>query len=129
MTITFARRLFLVAGVYGVAVVVPLFFLEKQIGEQSPPPLTHPEWYYGFASLTLAWQIVYLMMSRDPLRYRPMIIPAILGKAGFAISVLALFAQGRLEAAGVWLPSVDLIFVVLFVWAFFGLESQTKPAG
>src|SRR5262245_13984590 len=112
MTITVARRLFLVAGVYGVAVVTPLFFLEKQIGEQSPPPISHPEWYYGFVSVTFAWQIVYLMMSRDPLRYRPMLLPAIVGKGGFAISVLALFAQGRLEAAGVWLPSVDLIFVV-----------------
>jgi hypothetical protein len=32
MTIKFARRLFLAAGIYGLAVIVPLFFLEGQIG-------------------------------------------------------------------------------------------------
>jgi hypothetical protein len=129
MTIQFARRLFLVAGIYGVAVVTPLFFLEKQFGEQYPPPITHPEWYYGFASVTLGWQIVYLMMSRDPLRYRPMLIPAIVGKGGFAASVLALFAQGRLEGASVWLVSIDLVLAALFAWAFIALGSQTRPGG
>jgi hypothetical protein len=127
MTIKFARRLFLVAGIYGVAVVTPLFFLEKHLAQQFPPALTHPEWYYGFASVTLAWQIVYLMMWRDPVGFRPMLIPAIVGKAGFAISVLVLFAQQRTAGAGVWLTSIDLLFAVLFGWAFLALRIPTKP--
>src|SRR5262245_54462729 len=108
MTITFARRLFLVAGIYGMAVVAPLFFLEGLIGEHDPPAITHAEFYYGFVCTTFAWQIVYLMMSRDPLRLRPMLIPAIVGKAGFAVSVFVLLAQGRLAARNVVLPSIDL---------------------
>lgn len=128
MTIKFARCLFLVAGIYGVAVVTPLFFLEKHLSEQYPPAITHPEWYYGFASVTLAWQIVYLMMWRDPLRFRPMLIPAIVGKAGFAISVLVLYAQRRSEAAFVWATSIDLLFAGLFGWAFFALERPKGPA-
>src|SRR5262245_12991226 len=126
MTTKFARRLFLAAGIYGVAAVTPLFFLEKQFGEHYPPEVTHPELYYGFACVTLAWQIVYLMMWRDPLRFRPMLIPAVVGKAGFAISVFVLFAQKRLEAAGVWLASGDLLLAVLFVWAFLALRGQTR---
>jgi hypothetical protein len=127
MTIKFTRRLFLAAGIYGVAILTPLFFLEKQLGEQYPPSITHPELYYGFVCVTLAWQIVYLMMWRDPLRFRPMLIPAIVGKAGFAISLLVLFAQQRVEAASVWLASIDLILAALFAWAFLALGGQPGP--
>jgi hypothetical protein len=127
MTIQFARRLFLAAGIYGVAVIVPMFFLERFIGKEDPPAITHAEFYYGFACTALAWQLVYLMMSRDPLRFRPMLLPAILGKAGFGISVLTLFAQGRLEAPGLVLPSIDLVLAVLFAWAYVALRSHPQP--
>jgi hypothetical protein len=121
MTIKVAQRLFLVAGIYGVAVVAPMFFLEDQIGRYDPPPVTHPEFYYGFACVTLAWQIVYLMMWRDPLRLRHVLIPAVLGKTGFAISALLLFALNRVPGARVILPSVDLLLAALFVWAYVAL--------
>jgi hypothetical protein len=127
MTIKFARYLFLAAGIYGLAIVTPLFFLEMQLSEQFPPPITHPEFYYGFVCVTLAWQFVYLMMWRDPLRFRPMLIPAIMGKAGFAISALVLFALQRLEAASVWLASIDLFLAALFAWAFLALGGLTGP--
>jgi hypothetical protein len=128
MTITFARRLFLAAGIYGVAVIAPLFFFEQQIGAQDPPTITHPEFYYGFLCATLAWQIVYLMMWRDPLRFRPMLIPGIISKAGFGISVLVLFALQRLRASGLVLPSIDLLLAALFVWAYVSLgRPATAP--
>jgi hypothetical protein len=128
MTITFARRLFLAAGIYGVAVITPLFFFEKQIGEFDPPSINHPEFYYGFVCTALAWQIVYLMMWRNPLRFRSMLIPAIVGKAGFGISVFVLFMLKRLPAAGVVLPSIDLLLAVLFVWAYLALGRQASNA-
>jgi len=124
MTVRFAQRLFLVCSVYGVVVVAPLLFLEQTIAAESPPAITHPEFFYGFVWVALAWQIVYLMMSRDPLRYRPLLVPAVVGKAGFAISALVLFAQGRLEAAGVGLAGIDLLMAGLFVWAFLSLRRQ-----
>jgi hypothetical protein len=128
MTITFARRLFLVAAIYGLAVIVPMFFLEDQIGVYDPPPLSHPEFYYGFACAAFAWQIVYLMMSRDPLRFRPMLIPAIMGKAGFALSVLLLFFLRQSPAARVILPSIDLLLAAFFVWAYVALGHwSSKP--
>src|SRR5215831_6242384 len=112
MTIKFAQRLFLGAGIYGLAVITPMFFLENLIGEYDPSAITHAEFYYGFVCTAFAWQLVYLMMFRDLLRLRPMLIPAIIGKAGFAISVFALFAQGRLAARNLVLPSVDLVLAV-----------------
>jgi hypothetical protein len=127
MSITFAQRLFLVAGIYGVAVVAPMFFLEPVIGEYDPPSITHAEFYYAFVCTALAWQIVYLMMWRAPLRLRPMLIPAIMGKAGFAISVYVLFAQGRMAALNLVLPSIDLVLAALFAWVYVGLPSHTAP--
>jgi hypothetical protein len=125
MTIKFARRLFLAAGIYGLAVVAPLFFLEEKIGATNPPSITHPEFYYGFICAALAWQVVYLMMSRDPIRLRPMLIPAIIGKAGFGVSVVLLFMLHRLPPAGLILPSIDLLLAAVFVWAYVALGRQT----
>jgi len=39
---TFARRLFLIAGIYGLIVLLPLYFLEEKTGRDYPPPITHP---------------------------------------------------------------------------------------
>jgi hypothetical protein len=126
VTIKFARRLFLGAGIYGLAVITPMFFLEHLIGEYDPPSITHPEFYYGFVCTTFAWQIVYLMMWRDPVRFRPMLIPAIIGKAGFALSVFILLAQGRLAARNVVLPSIDLLLAALFAWAYIALGAARQ---
>lgn len=124
MTIKFAQRLFLVAGIYGVVVVAPLLFLENTIGQQQPPAITHPEFYYGFAWVTLAWQIAFLVMSRDPVRYRLLILPALVEKLGFALSAVVLFSQGRLDPSGLLPASIDLVLAGLFVWAFFALGQQ-----
>lgn len=124
MTIRFAQRLLLTVGIYGILVVTPLLFLERQLGERFPPAITHPELYYGFIWVTLAWQIVYLMMWRNPLRFRPMLIPAILGKAGLAISAIVLYAQQRLETANVGLASIDLILAALLLWTFVALAER-----
>ena len=126
MPIKFAQRLFLGAGIYGIVVLAPLFFLEHPIGAYDPPAITHAEFYYGFVCTAFAWQIVYLMLSRDPIRLRPMLIPAILGKTGFALSVFVLCAQGRLAAQHVVLPAIDLLLAALFAWAYLALGSHRE---
>lgn len=128
MTVPWARRLLLAAGVYGVAVVAPLLFLEEQLGERFPPAITHPELYYGFVWVTLGWQIVYLMMSRDPVRYRPMLLPAIVGKAGFAFSAFVLAARGRVDPTMAGSASIDLVLAALFGWAFVALRAPSDGA-
>ena len=56
----FAKYLFYAAGVWGILVITPLFFIFDKIGQQDPPPVTHPLFYYGFAGVALAWQFVFL---------------------------------------------------------------------
>ena len=50
----FAKRVFFVAGVYGLVVLTPFYFLETKVGEISNQPVTHPEYYYGFLGVALA---------------------------------------------------------------------------
>jgi hypothetical protein len=66
--VRFARWVFLVAGVLGLAEIVPLYFLDNMIGRTEPPPITHPGFYYGFVGVALAWQVAFLIISRDPVR-------------------------------------------------------------
>ena len=114
----FAKTVFLIAGVYGLVVLVPQFFLERKIGVDTPPPITHPEFFYGFICVAVAWQVLFLILSSDPIRYRPMMIPAMLEKIGFPIAVLVLYLQNRV-APTIFIPaSLDLVLLVLFIAAY-----------
>ncbi len=114
----FAQRVYRWAGVYGLVVLAPLYFLEERIGREQPPPITHPENYYGFLTVTVAWQVMYLMISTDPVRYRPLMPVAVLAKLGYFSTLLALFALGRLAGMTLGVASMDLILGVLFAVAY-----------
>jgi hypothetical protein len=113
-----ARWVFLLAGISGVVLVVPPFFLEQQTGRDYPPAVTHPEYYYGFFGVTLAWQVLFLVIASDPVRYRAAMLPAMLEKASFAVAIPILYALGRV--AGVWLgfAAMDATWLVLFAAAY-----------
>ena len=66
----FARWIFLLAGIIGLVIVVPPFFQEDQFGRDYPPEITHPEFFYGFLTAVLAWQLMYITIGTDPLRFR-----------------------------------------------------------
>ena len=113
-----ARRVFTVAGVYGILVLLPQYFLEERTGRDFPPPITHPEHYYGFIGVALAWQVLFLIMARDPLRYRLVMIPATLEKLAFGVACVVLFAQGRLAGLMLVAGLIDLILAALFIASF-----------
>lgn len=114
----FAKLVFLIAGIYGLIVLLPQYFLEAKSGRDFPPPITHPEFYYGFIGVTVAWQILFLVLSTNPGRYRPMMIPAILEKAVFVPAVIFLVFQHRVSPVMLAPTSIDLILGVLFVIAY-----------
>jgi hypothetical protein len=115
--VKFAKIVFLIAGIWGVLVITPLFFLFNVIGIQDPPPITHPGFYYGFVTAALAWQVAFFVIARDPVRLRPIMIPAIVEKFGYGIVVIALFLQNRMHASDLVFGCVDLLLGVLFVVA------------
>ena len=114
----FAKYTFLVAGVYGLLVLVPQYFLETKNGIDYPPPINHPEYFYGFVGVAVAWQLAFLVMSRDPVRYRPMMIPAIVEKLTFGVATAVLYAQGRVAAAVLAFGIIDLTLGALFAASF-----------
>ena len=79
----FARVVFSVAGVWGLLVLAPLYFMFDAVGQMYPPPVTHPDFYFGFIGVALAWQVAFLGIGRDPGRLRPMMVPAMLEKFGY----------------------------------------------
>jgi hypothetical protein len=114
----FAKIVFLIAGIYGVIVIAPQYFLEAKTGRDFPPPINHPEFYYGFLGVTLAWQILFLMLSRDPVRYRPLMIPAVLEKAGFPIAIAVLYAQHRVSGVMLGPAFIDVVLGLLFIASY-----------
>ncbi len=116
--VTLARRVFTVAGVYGILVLVPQYFMEDRVGRDFPPPITHPEHYYGFIGVALAWQVLFLIVAGDPVRYRVAMVPATLEKLAFGVACVVLYIQGRLSSLVLGAGMLDLIFAVLFVVSY-----------
>jgi len=116
--IKFAKIIFWIAAVWGFVILTPLYFIFDSIGRQDPPPITHPAFYYGFVGVALAWQIGFVIIARDPVRFRPMMIPAVVEKFGYGISLIVLYLQHRLHGVDVAFGGLDLLLGVLFLVAF-----------
>lgn len=123
-SIRFARWVFLLAGIVGLIEVTPLFFLAGLIGHRQPPPITHPEFYYGFIVIVLTWQIAFLIIARDPVRYQPLMPALFLEKLLYPVVVFTLYAQGRVDAQSFPGPILDLVWLSLFVVVWMRLREQ-----
>jgi O-antigen/teichoic acid export membrane protein len=114
----FAKYTYLIAGIYGIVVLLPMYFLKDYVGQENPPPLTHPEFFYGFVGVALAWQFVFLIISREPLKYRPLMLISILEKAAWGVPVLILYLQKEVSASMLAAGISDLIWGALFVVSY-----------
>ena len=115
----FAKIVFWIAGIWGLLVLTPLYFLFDLIGRNDPPPITHPGFFYGFVGVALAWQIAFVFIAQDPARYRPLMIPSILEKASYSVAVFFLVFQGRMHSSDLVFGCTDLLLGFLFVVAYF----------
>lgn len=118
----FAKIIFYIAAIWGILILTPLYFMFDLIGRQDPPPITHPGFYYAFVSVGLAWQIAFFIIARDPVRFRPLMIAAILEKFGYGGTFIVLYLQSRLTKGDLVLGCIDLFFGILFVTAFVKLR-------
>ena len=124
----FAKMVFSTAGIWGLLVVTPLYFLYDTVGQQYPPPVTHPDFYYGFASVTLAWQVAFLLIATDPIRFRPLMAVAILEKFGYLVTLSTLYIQGRVQFGQFAVVSPDAILGLLFVAALIKTSNGADAA-
>jgi hypothetical protein len=114
----FAKLVFWIAGTWGVITLTPLYFLYDSVGRLTPPAVTHPEFFYGFTGVALAWQFGFLLIGSDPARFRPMMIPAVLEKLGYVVTVAVLYLQNRISPSQAFPAVPDGLLCVLFAIAF-----------
>jgi hypothetical protein len=121
-SVRFSRFVFRFAGLVGLVEIAPLYFAEGALNRAQPPALTHPEFYYGFIGVVIAWQIAYLIISEDPVRYQPLFPAVFLEKLLYPAALLLLFLDGRVQApvtlAG---GAIDLGLLALFIVAWMKL--------
>ena len=66
----------------------------------------------------MAWQIAFLMIGSDPVRFRPLMIPSMIEKFGFVLITAVLYSRAAISPADASAAVPDLLLGVLFVAAF-----------
>ena len=120
----FAKIVFRVAAVWGVLVITPLYFMFDLIGRKDPPVITHPAFFYGFVGAGLAWQIAFVIIGGDPVRYRPLMIPSIFEKFSYGVAVVILVMQARMRSSDLLFAGADLLLGILFILAYLKTPSR-----
>jgi hypothetical protein len=104
----FARIVFLIAGALGLLAMISMYLAPGSYR------------YYGSLGGLVAWQFAFFVIASDPERYRLMMIPALMEKTLWVMTLLVLYLQGKMtsaEVAGGAIPHA--LLGVLFVIAFF----------
>ena len=125
----FARIVFILAGIWGIAVLVPFYWLMDITGRHYRAPAEYPHFFYGFFAVALAWQLAFLVIGASPVRFRPFMIPAIIEKFGYVTTLAVLYAQGRISAIDVQAAVPDGLLGVLFVVAFIKTAAAFAASG
>jgi len=115
---TFARIVFIGAGIWGIVVLTPLYWLVDITGRHYAAPTSDPQFFYGFFSVALLWQVAFLVIGWNPVRLRPLMILSVLEKFTYVLTLLVLYTQGRVLAADAQAAIPDGILGILFAAAF-----------
>jgi len=123
--VRFAKYVFIGAGIWGIIVLSPLFWLIDVTGRRYPPPTDYPQFFYGFLSVALAWQIAFLVIGTNPVRFRPFMVAAIIEKLGYVSTLAILFSQSRISAIDTQPIVPDLVLGILFIVSFVKTRTVT----
>lgn len=121
----FATIVFRCAAMWGVFLLTLLYFAEPAL----TPPLTHPDFYYGFLGTALSFQVVFWLIASNPVKYRPMMLAASLPKFAYAITLSVLYLQQRLSSDMLLYGGIDFFLGLLFVFSFYVTRSFSDDAG
>jgi hypothetical protein len=116
--VRFAKFVFVGAGVWGIAVLTPFYWLVDVTGRRYAPPTEYPHFFYGFFAITMAWQFAFLVIGSNPIRFRPLMVPSMFEKFSYVVTLVVLYNQARISAADFQAAIPDLILGTLFVAAF-----------
>jgi len=113
----FAKIVFIGAGIWGISVLVPLYWLVDLTGRHYAVPTDYPQFFYGFLSVAMAWQFAFLVIGTNPVRLRPLMIPAVIEKLGYVATVIVLRGHARISSSDTVVIVPDLFFGILFILA------------
>ena len=113
---TFARNVFYAAGTWGMLLLTVIYLRGDTTGVTATPP--GAQFYYGFLGVTTAWQAAFFVIASDPLRYRPLMVPAIVEKFGYILSMAVLYALGQVGWTEAQTAIPDVVLGVLFIAAY-----------
>jgi len=104
----FARVVFAIAGTLGILAIIPMY-------------LAPGTWrYYGVLGPLVAWQLVFFLIAADPQRFRPIMIPAMLEKVLWVLTLIVFYGQGKMRTVDVVGGTIPHVLLgVLFAIAFF----------
>jgi hypothetical protein len=80
--------------------------------------LMRPEYYYGFIGAAASFQLVYLTIGGNPVRFRPLMPLTLIAKLSFTIPVVILFLFGRVDLITLIMASIDALIGLAFLWAW-----------
>ena len=124
----FARTVFLIAGVWGITVLTPLYWLRDVTGRAYSVPTESPQFFYGFLAVALTWQLAFLAIAWNPARLRPFMILGVIEKISYVITLAVLYQQARISADDAMAAIADLLLGLLFVVAFVKTRSLSVAA-
>lgn len=123
---TFFSKLFLLAALWNLSGAVLGYFntaftFELLFGRELNDPLIHSV-YKGAWGTTLTYFIGYLLVSRNPRRHYGIVLTGGIGKLGFIISLLQLYAAGLANSIVLVVVLGDGVFLLLFAYYFYRLH-------
>lgn len=121
----FAKIVYYIAAIYGVLILTPMYFMETKNGIDFPPPINHPEYYYGFIGVALAWQFAFWIIGKDPVKYRLFMLPTFFEKFSYAVAVIILYSGGKVYFPILITGLIDLVLGILFVASY--IKTKALP--
>jgi hypothetical protein len=101
----FAKVVFIAAGIWGIGVLTPLYWLVDVSGRR-----------YG--------EIAFLIIGSNPARFRMLMIPGMLEKLGYVVGLSLLYQQARVTWADAQAAVPDFVLAILMMLAFV----KTRPS-
>ena len=112
-----ARWAFLMAGILGLLPAVPLVYAVVFDRQWLLPDMASMGlFFYGVLFQYICWQILYMVLARDPARFRPMMIPAFLSEVVAPLNTAWLYLYGARvwTATAVRFLSLASLFLVAY---------------
>jgi hypothetical protein len=119
VAVLFAKRVFQIAAAWGFFILT-LGYGAYLLGiEGATIDTDRPELVHGFFLATLAFQVVFLIISTDPVRYRLFMLASMFEKLPFTLASLLLYSNGQAPMTAAVLGLVDGLLGLLFAVAYF----------